>query len=157
MLILDIENFEGRVGRIEIKDSGKIITIDKETELITGFSKEELVGQTILGGKAPLYDRLRNSSGIEKVSSHWRPQFTFPTQGVPDERLGEKLCCSISLKELNNFDESAFNRYLKDYIANFKIPEYYDLHQDKLPRTASGKIYKLRLRDETKAKLNITD
>ena len=77
--------------------------------------------------------------------------------GVPDERLGEKLCCSISLKELSNFDENAFNRYLKDYIANFKIPEYYDLHEDKLPRTASGKIYKLRLRDETKAKLNITD
>ena len=77
--------------------------------------------------------------------------------GIPDERLGEKLCCSISLKELNNFNESAFNKYLKDYIANFKIPEYYDLHEDKLPRTASGKIYKLRLRDETKAKLNITD
>ena len=90
-LILDIENFEGRLGRIEIKDSGKIITIDKETELITGFSKEELVGQTILGGKAPLYDRLRNSSGIEKVSSHWRPQFTFPIQGVPDERLKETV------------------------------------------------------------------
>ena len=77
--------------------------------------------------------------------------------GVPDERLGEKLCCSISLKELNDFDESEFNIYLKDYIANFKIPEYYDLHKNKLPRTASGKIYKLRLRDETKAKLNITD
>ena len=77
--------------------------------------------------------------------------------GVPDERLGEKLCCSISLKELNDFDESAFNIYLKDYIANFKIPEYYDLHENKLPRTASGKIYKLRLRDKTKAKLNITD
>lgn len=77
--------------------------------------------------------------------------------GVPDERLGEKLCCSISLKELNDFDESEFNIYLKDYIANFKIPEYYDLHENKLPRTASGKIYKLRLRDETKAKLNITD
>ena len=46
---------------------------------------------------------------------------------------------------------------MKDYIANFKIPQYYDLHENKLPRTASGKIYKLRLRDETKAKLNITD
>ena len=91
MLKLDIEDSEGKVGSIELKDSGKIITVDKGTELITGFSKDELAGQFILGGKAPLYDRLRNSTSIEKVSSHWRPQFSFPIQGVPDERLKETL------------------------------------------------------------------
>ena len=44
-----------------------------------------------MGGKAPLYDRLRNPDSIEKVSSHWRPQFSFPIQDVPDERLKETL------------------------------------------------------------------
>ena len=28
---------------------------------------------------------------IEKVSNHWRPQFSFPIQDVPDERLKETL------------------------------------------------------------------
>ena len=60
--------------------------------------------------------------------------------GVPDERLGEKLCCSVSLKEIIKFNEIELNKYLGEYIANFKIPEYYDLHEKKLPRTASGKI-----------------
>ena len=77
--------------------------------------------------------------------------------GVPDERLGEKLCCSISLKEINKFNEIELNKYLGEYIANFKIPEYYDLHEKKLPRTASGKIYKLKLRDKVKEKLAISD
>ena len=77
--------------------------------------------------------------------------------GVPDERLGEKLCCSVSLKEINKFNEIELNKYLGEYIANFKIPEYYDLHEKKLPRTASGKIYKLKLRDKVKEKLAISD
>ena len=44
-----------------------------------------------MGGKAPLYDRLQNPDGIQKVSNHWRPQFSFPIQNVPDERLKETL------------------------------------------------------------------
>ena len=71
--------------------SGEILDIDEGIELITGFKKEELINKPILGGKAPLYDRLRNPDSIEKVSSHWRPQFSFPVQDVPDKRLEETL------------------------------------------------------------------
>ena len=42
--------------------------------------------------------------------------------GIPDERLGEKLCSSILLKERNNFNENEFKEYLKKYLASFKIP-----------------------------------
>ena len=77
--------------------------------------------------------------------------------GIPDERLGEKLCSSISLKENANFNEDKFKEYLKKYLASFKIPEHFDLHSDKLPRTASGKIYKLTLRNELKRKMGIID
>ena len=77
--------------------------------------------------------------------------------GIPDERLGEKLCSSILLKERNNFNENEFKEYLKKYLASFKIPEYFDLHFEKLPRTASGKIYKLILRDRLKKKMGIID
>ena len=91
IITLDFEDSQGKAGTIEIKDSGEIITVNEGTELITGFLNQELVGKTILGGKAPLYDRQRNTSSIEKVSSHWRPQFSFPIQDVPDERLKETL------------------------------------------------------------------
>ena len=91
IFVVDVEDFEGKKGTIQVKDSGEIIDVDKGIELITGFKKEELINQFILGGKAPLYDRLRNPDSIEKVSSHWRPQFSFPIQDVPDERLKETL------------------------------------------------------------------
>ena len=44
IIILDIEDSEGKAGTIKIKDNGKIITVDKGTELITGFLNQELVG-----------------------------------------------------------------------------------------------------------------
>ena len=77
--------------------------------------------------------------------------------GIPDERLGEKLCSSLSIKKKVNFNENEFKEYLKKYLASFKIPEYFDLHFEKLPRTASGKIYKLTLRNELKRKMGIID
>ena len=91
ILIVDIEDFQNRTGTIKIKDSGEIIDADEGIELITGYKKEELINKQILGGKAPLYDRLQNPDGIQKVSNHWRPQFSFPIQNVPDERLRETL------------------------------------------------------------------
>ena len=91
IFIVDIEDFQNRTGTIKIKDSGEIIDADEGIELITGYKKEELINKPILGGKAPLYDRLQNPDGIQKVSNHWRPQFSFPIQNVPDERLKETL------------------------------------------------------------------
>ena len=91
IFIIDIKDSNGITGTIQTKDSGEIIDADKGIELITGYKEEELVNNYILGGKAPLYDRLQNSSSIQKVSNHWRPQFSFPVQDVPDERLKETL------------------------------------------------------------------
>ena len=87
IFIIDIKDSNGITGTIQTKDSGEIISTDKGIELITGYKEEELVNNFILGGKAPLYDRLQNSSSIQKVSNHWRPQFSFPVQAVPDLSL----------------------------------------------------------------------
>ena len=89
VLAVSIEDPEGREGVMRVSEVGIIIDADKGIETITGFQKDELVNKLILGGQAPLYDRLRNPSNIEIVSNHWRPQFSFPIQDVPDERLKE--------------------------------------------------------------------
>ena len=68
--------------------------------------------------------------------------------GIPDERLGEILCCSISLEKNSNINSDDLKNFLKQYLASFKIPERVDIHYDQLPRTASGKIYKLKLREK---------
>ena len=89
--IAEVEDSIGQKGTIKITDSGVIISIDEGIEAITGFSKDNLINKLIYGGKAPLYDRLRNKTGIKKISSHWRPQFSFPIQDVPDDRMMETV------------------------------------------------------------------
>ena len=89
--IAEVEDSIGQKGTIKIMDSGVIISIDEGIETITGFSKNDLINKLIYGGKAPLYDRLRNKTGIKKISSHWRPQFSFPIQDVPDDRMMETV------------------------------------------------------------------
>jgi len=71
--------------------------------------------------------------------------------GIPDERLGEKACafvvpaheCAPTLEELT--------RFLREKkIAMQKLPERLEL-RDVLPRTATGKVEKFRLRDDLAA------
>ena len=64
-----------------IRDSSSI-------EAITGFKETDLLGTSFYS--APLYDRQRDR-GIPTVTNHWRPQFTFPIQDVPDESLKETV------------------------------------------------------------------
>ena len=86
-----VQDSNGQKGVIKITDSGEIVAVDEGIETITGFSEIDLVNKFIFGGKAPLYDRLRNKTEIKTISSHWRPQFSFPIQEVPDNRLKETV------------------------------------------------------------------
>lgn len=79
---------KGNKAYIEFNDSGKITLVDEGVTAITGFRKEDLVGTYFY--RPPLHDRQRDR-GIPMVSTHWRPQFTFPVQDVPDEALTETV------------------------------------------------------------------
>jgi 3',5'-cyclic AMP phosphodiesterase CpdA len=79
---------KGNNASFEINDGGNIVSVDETIDSITGFDKDDLLGSSFYA--APLYDRQRDP-GIPMVSSHWRPQFTFPVQDVPDESLKETV------------------------------------------------------------------
>jgi 3',5'-cyclic AMP phosphodiesterase CpdA len=79
---------KGNKALAKINDGGNIVIVDDGMQAITGFTKEQLLGSSFYA--APLYDRQRNP-GIPAVSTHWRPQFAFPIQGVPDESLKETV------------------------------------------------------------------
>lgn len=68
--------------------------------------------------------------------------------GIPDERLGEKACAFVvpASESLPTLEE--LTRFLRaKKIAMQKLPERLEL-RDTLPRTATGKVEKYRLRDE---------
>lgn len=71
--------------------------------------------------------------------------------GCPDERLGERVCAYVTLKEghaeLSLKDAVTF--LLEQRLTKTYLPEYLEVLPD-LPRTPSGKIQKFKLRDQAK-------
>ena len=66
--------------------------------------------------------------------------------GVPDERLGEEMCAIISLESGANLTEEQVRDYLKQHLASFKIPRYIRIQSEQLMRGATGKIYKIGMK-----------
>lgn len=71
--------------------------------------------------------------------------------GCPDERLGERVCAYVTLKEghaeLSLKDAVTF--LLEQRLTKTYLPEYLEVLPE-LPRTPSGKIQKFKLRDQAK-------
>jgi long-chain acyl-CoA synthetase len=66
--------------------------------------------------------------------------------GLPDERLGETVGAAVVLHPAAILSADDLRSYLAEHLAGFKIPLHIWFHQDKLPRIASGKIFKRQLK-----------
>jgi long-chain acyl-CoA synthetase len=66
--------------------------------------------------------------------------------GIPDDEFGERLCACIEPEPGAVLSPAAVQDFLRGRLANFKVPK--DIRfLDALPREASGKIFKRKLRD----------
>ncbi|MBR0659069.1 cyclohexanecarboxylate-CoA ligase [Neoroseomonas oryzicola] len=67
--------------------------------------------------------------------------------GYPDDRLGERACAYVRLREGASLTLAEMTAYLQDQrMARQYMPERLEIVQE-LPRTPSGKIQKFRLRE----------
>ncbi|CAH0212887.1 Long-chain-fatty-acid--CoA ligase [Peribacillus simplex] len=73
--------------------------------------------------------------------------------GIPDEVLGEVVCAFIQLKKGTEITEEEIKSYVKNQIANYKVPGKVLFIED-FPMTASGKIQKSRLLDQLDANVS---
>ena len=71
----------GLTAYLEYDDDDRITRVGDGVETLTGFPAGELLGTDYDGD---LIDDRRRDQGTPQVSDHWRPQFTFPVQGVPE-------------------------------------------------------------------------
>ncbi len=70
--------------------------------------------------------------------------------GLPDDEFGERLCACIESEPDAVLSVAAVQDFLRARLANFKVPK--DIRfVEALPREASGKIFKRKLRDEIRA------
>ena len=67
--------------------------------------------------------------------------------GLPDRRLGERVCAWVVLHAGHTMPaEAVLREYIRRELAGFKVPaEWHPI--DALPRNAAGKILRVRLRE----------
>jgi acyl-CoA synthetase (AMP-forming)/AMP-acid ligase II len=75
--------------------------------------------------------------------------FEAAVVGVPDEVMGEKVGAVLVPAPGGSIDVTAVLTYLRERIADFKLPQYVVVRPDPLPRNPGGKLLKRTLRDET--------
>ena len=88
---------------------------------------------------------------IEKILHTHSKIFDAGIVGIPDEKWGEVGKAFIVLIPGQTMDNGEVFEFLKGKVAKYKIPKYVE-YVEELPRTASGKVQKFRLKEwhETK-------
>jgi fatty-acyl-CoA synthase len=66
--------------------------------------------------------------------------------GVPDERWGEAVRALVVLRPGEAVGEAELIDFARERLARFKVPKSIEL-RDALPRTATGKVQKYKLRE----------
>ncbi len=139
-------NFVGYLKRPEVFDTdaeGWFATGDLAKMIhgdyirITGRSKDII----IRGGEnipvATVENALYKNKGIQDTA----------IVAKPHERLGEKACCFITLREGATMNFAQVQQFLADEgVSKNYWPEYIEILGE-MPRTASGKIQKFKLRE----------
>lgn len=85
---------------------------------------------------------------LEEVIDHFPGVAASAVIGIPDENNGEIPIAYIELdEETRGIDEHALKKYLRDNLANYKIPKQIHLI-DELPKNATGKVLKRALKQQ---------
>ncbi len=143
---------------------------DADKDFVAGYWKSGDIGSIDKEGFVRIFDRKKdmiNRGGykifcteVENVISDYPGVDDVALVPVPCEVLGERVCACIysqhgegRSKDLNE----GLTEFLKERVADYKIPDYYHVQPDLLPRNANGKIQKLVLRKLAEAQFGSTD
>ncbi len=85
---------------------------------------------------------------LEEVIDSFEGVKVSAVVGVPDEHSGEIPVAYLELEDgVESIDESALRKYLREKLANYKIPkQIYTI--DELPKNATGKVLKRALKEQ---------
>ncbi|QWG19143.1 AMP-binding protein [Bradyrhizobium sediminis] len=124
----------GRDGLVSVGDVGYL---DEDGYLFLCDRKRDMV---ISGGvniyPAEIENALIGMTGVRDCAVF----------GVPDDEFGERLFACIEKEPGAALSSAAVQQFLRGHLANFKVPKDVQF-LDALPREASGKIFKRKLRD----------
>ncbi len=163
ILIMDDHGREVPVGEAgEIWVSGPMVVPqywkrpDADRDFVAGFWKSGDIGSIDKDGFVRIFDRKKdmiNRGGykifcaeVENVISEYPGVDDVALVPVVCEVLGERVCACI-YSQHNDVQTEALTGFLKKRVADYKVPDYFDVQPSLLPRNANGKIQKLVLRE----------
>ena len=124
----------GRDGLVSVGDVGYL---DEDGYLFLCDRKRDMV---ISGGvniyPAEIENALIGMDGVRDCAVF----------GVPDDEFGERLFACIEPEANAALSPAAVQEFLRGRLANFKVPKDIQF-MDAMPREATGKIFKRKLRD----------
>jgi long-chain acyl-CoA synthetase len=86
---------------------------------------------------------------VENAIGQHPAVFEVAVVGVPDVMMGEKVGAAVVLRDGFTLAGPELVEFLRDRIADFKIPQYLSVRSEPLPRNANGKVRKPALREES--------
>lgn len=108
-------------------------------------------GFLVLAGRAK--DMIRSGgenvypAEIERVLTQHPAVLDAAVVAVPDPKYLEAGCAVLVLAEGTELDDAELRAYCRENLASYKVPRYF-VAQPELPRNASGKILKFKLREK---------
>jgi acyl-CoA synthetase (AMP-forming)/AMP-acid ligase II len=113
--------------------SGDMVTVDEDGYLtVVGRKKEIIIRGGLNIAPAEIETLLVGFPEVERAA----------VVGVPDPRLGERMCACVVLAPGASLDlEAAVQRLRRAGLATYKLPERLEVLES-LPTTASGKVQK---------------
>ncbi|HEY0451183.1 class I adenylate-forming enzyme family protein [Actinophytocola sp.] len=118
--------------------TGDLAQVDEEGYVyISGRSKD-----MIISGGLNVYP-----AEVERVIAQHPAVLEAAVVGVEDPKWGEIGDALVVLRPEASLSEGELLPYLKEQLANYKIPRRFTFTGDPLPRTTSGKVQKFRVKE----------
>ncbi|MDQ8726140.1 acyl-CoA synthetase [Bradyrhizobium sp. LHD-71] len=124
-------------GREDLVSVGDVGYLDEDGYLFLCDRKRDMV----ISGGVNIYP-----AEIENVLIGMDGVRDCAVFGIPDDEFGERLCAYVEPEPGAKLGAAEIQDYLRARLASFKVPKEVRF-LDVLPREASGKIFKRKLRD----------
>jgi long-chain acyl-CoA synthetase len=127
-----------------------------QASFIGGYWRSGDIGSIDGEGFVRIHDRMKDminrggykiySAEVENVMSHHPLVMESACVPVPDPVLGEKVHAYVVRRDRNlNIDD--LRAFCASHLSDYKVPDFFTLRDEPLPRNANGKILKRELRD----------
>ncbi|WP_051217945.1 class I adenylate-forming enzyme family protein [Nocardioides insulae] len=119
----------GDLARVE--ESGLVYLVDRAKDMINRG------GENVYS--VEVENALAAAPGVAEVA----------VVGVPDDVMGEKVGAVVVPTGPGDFDTEKVLAFLDERLADFKVPQFFEVVDQPLPRNPGGKLLKRQLRDQT--------